>query len=1199
VGACLAVGPLLLLALPSPLLGQSFRQAPTFSTGNLPDSIAAGDFNLDGNADLAIANGLSDDVSILMGDGAGGLAPAANHYAPGPVAVASEDFNGDDLSDLAVAGSSGTVSIWLGDGAGAFPAQTGVPIGGNPESMRTADFNNDGAVDLGVGLWDPVSSEYAVAILLGDGLGGFATPVNHQVGYGASSIAVADFDGDGNVDLAVTNLHSNTVSLLFGTGAGGFGPYATVTVGPVWAGPASVAAGDFNGDGWVDLATANSGSDDISVLRGNGAGGFLPPLKFVAGFGPSFIDVADVNGDAKLDLVVANRADTVSILLGDGAGGFDRTTADPAVGRRPVSLVITNLNGDAAADIAVVNGGDTDDTAADVSVLVGDGSGGFPAAAPALRLGDGPLGLAIGDFNADGRPDLAAANQGSADISVLLGAEGGGFGPTASVGVSGSTPDVAVGDFNGDGEEDLAAPKRFAGTVAVLLGNGQGGFGPPVEFAVGLFPLAAAVADFNEDTKADLAVVKSGGGVSILLGDGRGGFSTAGTYTSGIEPVAITVGDFNGDGKKDLAVADFGSDSVAILLGNGAGGFASPKSYAAGDLPHSAAVGDFNRDGKQDLVVANDNASSAAVPGATILLGDGSGGFGPPASHPAGDGSVSAEVGDFNGDGRQDVVVANAFSHELSILSGDGAGGFLPAVNLSVGFAPASVAVGDFDGDGKDDIAVAHNHPVGDVWVLLNTTVFQKADLAVAQDDGTTVAVPGSPLTYTITVTNHGPDAVSALQLKDTVPAALLAPVFTPVVGSYNPDSGAWTGLSLPAGHSVTLMLSGTVDPMAMGMLVNTATVATMVGVLDPNAGNDSATDTDTLAPAANLALAMTDSPDPVAAGGALTYILTATNLGTAQATGVTLTDDLDPAVDFVSVSPGPPACTVSAGTVTCALGTLDMGASTTVTIHATANRYTMATNTATVMANEGDPVAGNNIATASTLILFGSTGELTHGSLLWEDLAASPGPLAREGFFRLVREPRSSYEVIVDAASGDISGASGVLLQRVGADLATVLQDSEAVGVGFGRSLRVENASDQTIEDEAVRVGSAGCTVECGPDDVYRIRAYETTYTIPRFNNAGGQVTVLVLHNRGSDTVSGTLWFWSPVGALLASRGFTLAPHGSLVLDTTTVAGASGAAGSITVSNDGTYGIVEGKAVAFEPATGFTSDTPIEARTP
>jgi len=127
----------------------------------------------------------------------------------------------------------------------------------------------------------------------------------------------------------------------------------------------------------------------------------------------------------------------------------------------------------------------------------------------------------------------------------------------------------------------------------------------------------------------------------------------------------------------------------------------------------------------------------------------------------------------------------------------------------------------------------------------------------------------------------------------------------------------------------------------------------------------------------------------------------------------------------------------------------------------------------------------------------------------------------------------------------------------------------------------------------------TAVSTTDCGPDDVYRIRAYETTYTIPRFNNADGQVTILVLHNRGSETVSGNLWFWSPAGALLANSGFTVAPQGGLVFDTTTLPGASSASGSITVSNDGAYGIVEGKAVALEPGTGFTSDTPMVARTP
>lgn len=1195
---CLALAPLL-FGLASPVRGQSFRQAPTFATGDLPQAIVAGDFNLDGKADLAVANGLSDDISVLLGDGSGGFAPAVNHYAVGPGALVSEDFNGDGLLDLAVARSFGKLSIWLGDGTGGFPTQTEVAITGYLESIGAADLSNDGNVDLAVGLWDPISSDYAVAVLLGDGLGGFSTPINHAVGYGASSIAVGHFDDDSNLDLAVANSHANTLSLLFGDGTGGFGGFSTVVLGPIWSGTVSVAAADFDADGQVDLVAANSGSNDVAILMGDGAGGFSTPASYGAGFVPWVVGVADLNEDSKLDLAVANSyGDNVSILLGDGAGGFQRTTADYGVGRHPVSLTIIDLNGDGAEDVATAHADYENDTPADVSILLGDGAGGFPAAARSYRAGSGPLALTIAELNGDGNPDLVAANQASKDISVLLGSGGGTFQPTANYGVSAYLSDVVAADFNGDGSPDLAATKYFpGGNVAVLLNDGDGGFGPPTEFTAIGQPSSLAAADFNGDGNQDLFVLSWGTMAVILLGDGNAGFSTGGTFgTGGADGAAVVVGDFNEDHKVDVAVANYGSHDVSIGLGNGLGGFSPAAKYPAGNHPHSVAVGDFNGDGKQDLAVANSNVAGGPPAAVTILLGNGTGGFGPPHSYPAGDGTASVAVGDLNGDGRQDVAAGNFLSEEVSVLSGDGTGALLPPVNVSVGFFPSSLVAGDFNADGKQDVAVVHAHSRGDVWILLNTTVFQKADLAVAKDDGTTMAIPGSPLSYTITVTNLGPDPVTALQLKDPVPPALLGPVFTPSVGSYNPGSGSWTGLTLPGGHSVTLTLSGTVDPLATGTLVNTATVATVVGVLDPNPGNDSATDTDTVAPAANLALAMTDAPDPVPAGGALTYTLTVSNVGPLVATGVTLVDPLPAAVSFVSASAG---CTASGATVTCALGSLDPGASQVVKIQARANRYTMAKNTASVAANEVDPVAGNNVAMESTLILFGGAGELTHGSLRWEDLAALPGPAAREGLFRLVREPRSSYEVVVDAASGDVSGASGVLLQRVDADLATVLQDSVPAGVGFGRSLRVENASDQPIDQEAVRVASAGCTTDCGPDDVYRIRAYETTYTIPRFNNAGGRLTVLVLHNRGSEAVSGNLWFWSPAGALLANRSFMLAPHGGLVLDTTAVPGVSGASGSITVSNDGAYGIVEGKAVGLEPATGFSFDMPMVARTP
>src|SRR4029079_13454511 len=126
-----------------------------------------------------------------------------------------------------------------------------------------------------------------------------------------------------------------------------------VVVGPIWAGPASVTAGDFNRDGWFDLASANAGSDDVTILLGNGTGGFSPPVTYLAGYAPWVIDSADLNGDSKLDLAVANSyGDNVSILLGDGAGGFQRTTADYGVGRHPVSLTIIDLNGDRADDVA-------------------------------------------------------------------------------------------------------------------------------------------------------------------------------------------------------------------------------------------------------------------------------------------------------------------------------------------------------------------------------------------------------------------------------------------------------------------------------------------------------------------------------------------------------------------------------------------------------------------------------------------------------------------------------------------------------------------------------------------------------------------------------------------------------------------------------------------------------------------------------
>jgi hypothetical protein len=300
--------------------------------------------------------------------------------------------------------------------------------------------------------------------------------------------------------------------------------------------------------------------------------------------------------------------------------------------------------------------------------------------------------VAVGDFNGDGKLDLAVANYTSGDVTILLGDGSGGFTEAAGspVRVGANPVSVAVGDFNGDGKPDLAVANSISDNVTILLGDGTGGFSQPAGSPLGL----------------------------------------------GGEPSSVAVGDFNGDGKPDLAVANLNSNNVTILLGDGSGGFinALGSPVGAGNGPFSVAVGDFNGDGKLDLAVANFNEGSSAG-NVTILLGDGSGGFTEAAGSPVGVGFEvpSVAVGDFNGDGQPDLAVANEGQFDnncgcfvygnVTILLGDGSGSFSqPAGSpVSAGSGPDSVAVGDFNGDGKPDLAVA-NYSSGNVTILINNT---------------------------------------------------------------------------------------------------------------------------------------------------------------------------------------------------------------------------------------------------------------------------------------------------------------------------------------------------------------------------------------------------------------------------------------------------------------------------------------------
>jgi hypothetical protein len=223
------------------------------------------------------------------------------------------------------------------------------------------------------------------------------------------------------------------------------------------------------------------------------------------------------------------------------------------------------------------------------------------------------------------------------------------------------------------------------------------------------------------------------------------------------------------------------------------------------------------------------------------------------------------------------------------------------------------------------------------------------------------------------------------------------------------------------------------------------------------------------------------------------------------------------------------------------------------------------------------------------------ASNELMHGSVQTADLAADPGPVADVDYYRLGQDPRASYEVVVDAATGEVVPA--VLLERLASNNTTILQTAANVGTGSSKSLRWENLLPAKVTAQHIRVRNAGCGATCGPEDVYRIRAYETTYSIPRFNNSASQITVLLIQNPASYTINGRAYFWDTAGALLYIQPFSLAPKALFGMGTSTVVALQGKGGTITVSHDGRYGDLAGKAIALEPATGFSFDSVMEPR--
>jgi hypothetical protein len=743
-------------------------------------AVAAADFNKDGKIDLAVANAGDNTVSVLLENRDATFRTQVSYATAGAAFVATGDFNGDGKADLAALGN-GNVSVLLGNGDGTFQPFIAFPVpnaGALSGQMITGDFNGDGKVDLATSN----GSAKSVSVLLGNGDGAFQAHVDYGTNTAAEWVTAGDYNGDGKLDLAVSVATppngTGQVVVRLGNGDGTFQNPKTDTTNS-FASPLGIAQADFNRDGFLDLAIAHS-DGKVVLLLGKGDGTFLASPAIATGSLIAFsAATSDLNADGKLDLVVVlgTASNNVAVLLGNGDGTFQAATLVNANGF-PRLAIVNDFNGDRKPDLAVANSNCSFGACppGSVSILLGDGHGGFGAARADLTTDTDPLYLALADFNGDAKLDMVVSTQVNNDVNVFLGNGNGTFQNFTKYAVGVGPGFVLATDLNGDGRPDLAVVAGCANdpncqhgsAVSILLGKGDGTFSTSVQYPTGKFPNSIVWGDFNGDGKVDIATSNYVDGfssnVSVLLGNGDGTFQPQKVIAIPNGLGLLVAGDFNRDGKPDLAVAERNQDHipgfVAILLGNGDGTFQSPMTFPTGQTPYGLVAADFNGDGILDLATANGNPFNISV-----LLGNGDGTFQTHVDYA--DPTVSSphflSVADLNGDGETDLIVGD-ISGVFVIFYGNGDGSFQPGFAYSGAGGIVFTAAGDLNGDSAPDIvATAPNTNLVSVYLSLPVAaLFPSTTNFGTQTVGTT----SNPRRVTLSNSGAAPLVISRIRIS-------------------------------------------------------------------------------------------------------------------------------------------------------------------------------------------------------------------------------------------------------------------------------------------------------------------------------------------------------------------------------------------------------------------------------------------------
>jgi hypothetical protein len=630
---------------------------------------------------------------------------------------------------------------------------------------------------------------------------------------------------DGNFVLGTGSLTGSTPTLTLTT-------TQSPTIGTYIG---SSTTGDFNEDGFPDIAVSSQTPNVVTILLGKGDGTFNVASSTLAISAPPTVVVkGDFNNDGHMDLAVAlGNTSGLAIFLGKGDGTFTAVPTSPPTGSNPGGIAVGDFNGDGQVDLAVTNSGSST-----VTVLLGNGDGTFAPSNLSPQTGQSPRAIVQGDFNADGILDLAVNNSYGANVTILLGNGDGSFSPAPAIPILGNSASIAIGDFNQDGKLDLAVGNQSTGILLyILLGNGDGTFAVGTPMSLAGSATSIMVADFNGDGKVDLAESSYETSISgaIQFGNGDGTFTAGPTFTGPYfynEP-AILAADWNGDGTPDLAlftlytpnatifVSQLSQKSTTLVqgiapIGTGShavnASYPGDKSYAASTSANTSLTAGS---GPPSVTLSLSSASITTIQPVTVTVAVSGG-----SSNPTPTGSLTLTSGSYT----SSAATLTAGSATITVPAGSLTSG---TDTLKVTYTPDSASSSLYkSSNGIGTVTVAKTAPTVTLTPSATSiTITQPVTVSVVVSSGTGNPIPSGSVTLT-----GGSFAVSPTALVNgtgtvTIPAGALATGINLLTANYTPDT-AGSALFTTASGSGSVTVTKSTPTVTLSLSSATVTVA-------------------------------------------------------------------------------------------------------------------------------------------------------------------------------------------------------------------------------------------------------------------------------------------------------------------------------------------------------------------------------------